>query len=78
MHEVSTVPRLTVDLSEEIDARLTAIAKKAGISKAEAMRKAFALLAVAEAEKVKGNSLGIVREGEESHELKAIGLIVGV
>ena len=77
MDEVSAIPRLTVDLSEEIDARLTAIAKKAGISKAEAMRKAFALLAVAECEKVKGNSLGIVRE-EESHELKAIGLVVGV
>ena len=78
MDEVSAMPRLTVDLSEEIDARLTAIAKKAGISKAEAMRKAFALLAVAEGEKVKGNSLGIVREDEESHELKAIGLVVGI
>ena len=78
MDEVSAMPRLTVDLSEEIDARLTAIAKKAGISNAEAMRKAFALLAVAEGEKVKGNSLGIVREDEESHELKAIGLVVGI
>lgn len=78
MDEISAMPRLTVDLSEEINARLTAIAKKEGISKAEAMRKAFALLAVAEGEKVKGNSLGIVREDEESHELKAIGLVVGI
>ena len=72
------MPRLTVDLSKEIDARLTEIAKKEGISKAEAMRKAFALLSVAEAQKEKGNSLGIVRSDDDNHELKAIGLVVGV
>ena len=72
------MPRLTVDLSKEIDSRLTAIAQKEGISKAEAMRRAFALLSVAEQEKAKGNSLGIVREDLEKHELIAIGRIVGV
>ena len=72
------MPRLTVDLSKEIDSRLTAIAQKEGISKAEAMRKAFALLSVAEVEKSKGNSLGIVRENPDSHILEAIGRVVGV
>lgn len=72
------MPRLTIDLSQEIDDRLTAIAHKEGISKAEAMRKAFALLSVAEQEKTKGNSLGIVRESEDNQELKALGRIVGL
>lgn len=72
------MPRLTVDLSKEIDARLTEIARKEGISKAQAMRKAFALLSIAEQESTKGNSLGIVREDPDSHELQAIGRIVGI
>jgi len=72
------MPRLTVDLSKEIDARLTVIANKEGISKAQAMRKAFALLSVAEQESAKGNSLGIVREDPDSHELHAIGRVVGI
>ncbi len=71
--------RLTVDLSAEIDAKLTDIAKRNGITKAEAMRRAFALLAVADQEKQKGKgfSLGIVRENEDN-ELVAVGRVVGV
>lgn len=71
--------RLTLDLSAEIDAKLNDIAKRNGISKAEAMRRAFALLAVADHEKQKGKgfSLGIVRENED-HELEAVGRVVGV
>ncbi len=73
------MPRLTVDLPKEIDMRLTEIASKAGISKAEAMRKAFALLSVADTEQAKGNSLGIVREDDTNgHELRAIGRIIGL
>lgn len=70
--------RLTIDLSKEISDRLTEIARKEGITKAEAMRRAFALLSVAEQEKAKGNSLGIVREDPNSHTLQAIGRVVGV
>ncbi|WP_346798750.1 CopG family transcriptional regulator [Halomonas sp. Bachu 37] len=70
--------RLTVDLSKEISDRLTEIARKEGITKAEAMRRAFALLSVAEQEKAKGNSLGIVREDPQSHQLQAIGRVVGI
>jgi hypothetical protein len=72
------MPRLTVDLSKEIDTRLTEIAQKEGISKAEAMRKAFALLSIAVEESAKGNSLGIVRENPENHGLQALGRVVGV
>lgn len=71
--------RLTLDLSQEIDEKLTEIAKRNGITKAEAMRRAFALLAVADQEKRKGKgfSLGIVRENED-HQLEAVGRVVGI
>lgn len=71
--------RLTLDLAPEIDNRLTEISQGIGITKAEAMRRAFALLAVAYDEKKKGNgsSLGIVRETED-HSLNAVGKIVGL
>ncbi|KAB0498279.1 hypothetical protein [Pseudomonas lini] len=72
------MPRMTLDLSDEIDGALTDIAKQSGITKAEAMRRAFALLAVAYAEKKKpGFSLGIVRERED-HTLEAVGRVVGL
>lgn len=70
--------RFTVDLSPEINNRLTEIARREGITKAEAMRRAFALLSVAEQEKSKGNSLGIVREDPDKRELKAIARVVGI
>ncbi|HBC7422543.1 TPA: ribbon-helix-helix protein, CopG family [Serratia marcescens] len=71
--------RLTVDLSKDVDARLTDIATRHGISKAEAMRRAFALLAVADSESTKknGSSLGIVRE-DDAGDLKAVGRVVGI
>lgn len=70
--------RLTVDLSDEIDSKLTDIAKRNGLTKADAIRRAFALLAVADQEKQKkGFSLGIVRENAD-HSLEAVGRVVGV
>jgi hypothetical protein len=71
--------RLTLDLSTEIDDKLSDIAKRNGITKAEAMRRAFALLTVADQEKQKGKgfSLGIVRENAQ-HELEAVGRVVGI
>jgi predicted transcriptional regulator len=72
------MPRFTLDLSDEIDGALTDIAKQSGITKAEAMRRAFARLAVAYAEKKKpGFSLGIVRERDD-HTLEAVGRVVGI
>ena len=69
--------RLTLDLSPEINERLEAIARSNGITKSESMRRAFALLAVADTEKKKGLSLGIVNETED-HKLEAIGRVVGL
>jgi hypothetical protein len=73
------MPRMTLDLSTEIDDRLTEIASRRGISKADAMRRAFALLAIADEEKSKPGkfSLGIVRE-KDDHTLEAVGRVVGV
>lgn len=72
------MPRMTLDLSDEIDNLLNDIAKQSGITKAEAMRRAFALLAVAYDEKKKpGYSLGIVRERED-HTLEAVCRVVGI
>lgn len=70
------MPRFTIDLPTEIDTRLTAIARKERISKAEAMRRAFALLSVADQEKAKGNSLGIVREDPNSNDMAVVARIV--
>jgi hypothetical protein len=57
----------------------TEISKRKGITKAEAMRRAFALLAVADKEEQKpgGFSLGIVRETAD-HGLEAVGRVIGV
>ena len=70
--------RLTLDLSDEMDSSLTDIAKRSGITKADAMRRAFALLKVADREHQKNNglSLGIVRE--KGDKLEAVGRVVGI
>jgi hypothetical protein len=69
--------RFTVDLSDEIDEKLTTIAKSSGITKAEAMRRAFALLSVAFDEKIKGNSLGIVRDSQDKG-MEVVARVVGL
>lgn len=65
--------RMTVDLSAEVDERLTEIAKKSGITKAEAMRRAFALLSVAHEEKDRGHSLAVVDD-----QMRPVARLVGV
>lgn len=71
------MPRLTVDLSSEIDKTLSQIAANNHTTKAEVMRKAFALLAVAEEEKGKGNSMAIVKE-DENREAKIVAKLIGI
>lgn len=70
--------RLTVSLSNDIDKRLTEIATKGGISKPEAIRRAMALFSIVEKEKEKGNSLGILRENPDNHEVEVVGRVVGL
>lgn len=66
--------RLTLDLSDDANERLTQIAKQSNISKAEAIRRALSLLSVAEREVRNGNSLAIVKE--EGDQLKPVARLV--
>ena len=65
--------RLTVDLSSEIDEKITKIAKENHTTKAEVMRKAFALLSIAEEAKQRGRSIGILERDKD----KIIARVVG-
>jgi predicted transcriptional regulator len=65
--------RMTIDLSNEVDDRLSEIARKSGITKAEAMRRAFALLSVAYDEKERGNSLAVVDD-----KMRPVARLIGV
>ena len=65
--------RMTIDLSNEVDDRLSEIARKSGITKAEAMRRAFALLSVAYDEKERGNSLAMVDD-----KMRPVARLIGV
>lgn len=73
------MPQMTLTLSDEVNDFLSAFARRNGITKAEAMRRAFSLLKIADQEnqKDKGLSLGIVRESED-HQLVAVSRMVGI
>lgn len=64
---------MIIDLSDEVDNRLSEIARKSGISKAEAMRRAFALLSVAFDQKERGNQLAVVDD-----KMKPVARLIGV
>ncbi|WP_349569327.1 hypothetical protein [Azotobacter salinestris] len=71
------MPQMTLTLSDEINDFLSSFARHNEITKAEAMRRALALLAIADREKQKGLSLGLVRENED-HKLVAVGRVIGI
>lgn len=66
--------RLTLDLSDETEKRLNEISNKKGITKAEAMRRAFSLLSIADEQESEGNALGIIKK----HDNTLVSRIVGV
>lgn len=70
--------RMTLELSDSFDVVLTNFAARNRVSKPEAVRRALAVLALAEREKTKGRSLGIVEEDQDTHELHAVGRILGL
>lgn len=70
--------RMTLELSDSFDVVLTNFAARNRVSKPEAVRRALAVLALAEREKTKGRSLGIVEEDRDTHELHAVGRILGL
>ena len=67
--------RYTIDLSGKVLHDLDAFAKKHHISRAEAAKRAFAILAIADSESEKGNELGIVKIGKGDEETKLVSRI---
>lgn len=65
--------RLTLELTDEVNNRLTQIANQNGITKSEAIRRALSLLSIADKEHRKGNSLAVVTE-----DMKPVIRLVGV
>ena len=72
------MPRYTIDLSGKVLRDLNEFAKRHHISRAEAAKRAFAILAIADEEKQKGNELGIVKIGKNEEQTKLIARIAGV
>lgn len=70
--------RMSVNLSPEMEKLIEATSQRENISKAEVIRKAFALLQISEQEKEKGRSIGIISEDKVSHEMKVVGKIIGL
>ena len=70
--------RMSVNLSPEMEALIEETSRSDGITKAEVIRKAFALLQLSETEKKKGRSLGVIVEDPEKHELRVVGKIIGL
>lgn len=70
--------RMSVNLSPEMEKLIEATSRKEGISKSEVIRRAFALLQISEAEKIKGRAIGIIAEDSVSHEMKVVGKIIGL
>jgi hypothetical protein len=70
---------MTVDMSSEVDDTLNMIACARGITKGEAMLRAFALLKVAydESQKGDGSSMGLVRRMPDNS-LQAVGVVTGI
>lgn len=68
--------RMSVTLPPDIDDMLERVAKSQGITKSHAMRRAFALLQIAEDEHKKGRELGIIQDN--GGKLEAVGKIVGI
>nr|VFJ88244.1 MAG: hypothetical protein BECKLFY1418B_GA0070995_100952 [Candidatus Kentron sp. LFY]VFJ95072.1 MAG: hypothetical protein BECKLFY1418A_GA0070994_104616 [Candidatus Kentron sp. LFY]VFK19288.1 MAG: hypothetical protein BECKLFY1418C_GA0070996_10563 [Candidatus Kentron sp. LFY] len=71
------MPILTLDIPDDIYESVSDFARNRNIPEGEAMKRAFALLRVADQEIAEGESLGIVRE-DESNELHAITRIEGL
>lgn len=69
--------RMSVNLSPEMEKLVDETAISEGITKSEVIRRAFALLKVAETEKKKGRFLAVAKENQ-SHDIEVIGRILGL
>lgn len=70
--------RMTLEITGRFEQELGSFAARNGITTAEAVRRALAVIAVAEREHRSGRSLGIVEQDQDTRELRAIGRIKGL
>jgi hypothetical protein len=70
--------RMSVNLSPEMEKLIEETALNEDISKGDVIRRAFALLKVAESEKKRGRFLAVARENESSHNIEIVGKILGL
>jgi hypothetical protein len=68
--------RVTLTIPDDMDREIEAFAEREKVTKTEAMRRALALLKIANIEHGKGRSLGIVLD--QNDKLTAIGKLIGV
>jgi metal-responsive CopG/Arc/MetJ family transcriptional regulator len=72
------MPRYTVDLADKVIEDLDKFAASQHISRAEAIKRALALLSIANTERASGNELGIIKRDKTSDQLQVVGRIAGV
>ncbi|GEM_PF-461222 len=73
--------RMSVNLSPEMEKLIDETARTEGISKGEVIRRAFALLKLAETEKKSGKFLAIAKEVDDpgnGKSIEVIGKIIGI
>ena len=70
--------RMTLEITGVFERELGSLATRNGITTAEAVRRALAVIAVAEREHRSGRSLGIVEEDRDTRTLRAVGRIIGL
>lgn len=70
--------RMSVNLSPEMEKLIEETALSEDISKGDVIRRAFALLKVAESEKKRGRFLAVARENECTHNIEVVGKILGL
>ncbi|MBP2844574.1 hypothetical protein J8655_03560 [Dickeya oryzae] len=68
--------RISVTLSPEMESLIEKVSSRRGINKATAIRRAFALLQIAEEQMEQGRELGIIKD--DGGTLKAVGKIAGM
>ena len=70
--------RMSVNLSPEMEKLIEETAIREDISKGDVIRRAFALLKVAETEKKRGRFLAVAKENEATENIEIIGKILGL
>lgn len=71
------MPTLTLELTDEIDRYLNDVTRRSGLTKGETIRRAFALLKVADEARNDGNMLAVVKE-DPAHKLIPLARLVGI